>query len=135
MAIPAGAMARINTFLTNLATAAATRQAAYLAAHGRYFQGLRVLTITPADGATANPDRLPSKPTDQAESWADAGLNPGNGLEVNLWCDTYQAPGGQGYVLGVEVWYSGSLWRRTQNFQGPESWRTTGWTDVTPQGG
>jgi hypothetical protein len=133
MAVPAAAMTRIQTFLTNVAAAVATKQATYFAAKGRYWQGRRCLLATPADGATAAPV-LTDHPTDQVESWADLGLNPGANLEVNLWCDTYIAPGGPGYVLGVEVWYSGQLWRRTQNFQGPESWRTTPWTDVTPVG-
>lgn len=37
-------------------------------------------------------------------------------------------------IATVEVLVGGRLWRRPQNFQGPEAWRTTPWTDCTPVG-
>lgn len=130
MPVPAAVQTRVNTFLANVAATAATRQATYIAARGRYWQGRRVCSQTPADGATAAPV-LTDRPTDQAESWADLNLTLPANIEVNLWCDAYQAPGARhGYMLGVEVVYGGELWYRTQNFQGPETWRTVGWTRI-----
>ncbi len=132
MPVPANVVTRVNALLATLATVMATRQALYFSNHSKYFQGLRTMVITPADGATAAPV-LSSHPTDQAASWGDLNVNLPAQMEVCLTCDAYEAPGnGHGYVLGVEVVYGGELWRRTQNFVGPAVERSTPWTNVTP---
>lgn len=110
------------------------RQEAYRATHGRYWQGLpshasrpSFTTAGPADGVP--PDRMSSKPMDQAESWADvlsewAGVN----VPARMQVDAYYTPGGEhGWTLTMEVVHNGTVYARTRNV-GPETHRERPWT-------
>lgn len=152
----AAVQTRINTFLANLFADVATRQTAYYNGQEtvrpaskdrdgsdvpavtrqrrRYWQGLKLLAADPADGATAAPITT-RKPHYQPESWADFGVTLPANSEVNIWCDQYQGPEGDGWVLHVQVQYNGRVWHRSRQ-HGPETWRTSGgWEDITPSGG
>lgn len=120
-------LAEINSRLATLAGQIATRQAAYFAAHGRYWQGLCTHATAPGDGTEAAADREGTRPTDEAESWTDAGLTPDRLFALQ--CDTYEGPTGPGYVLTVTVTWSGRTWQRAQGY-GPETHRTFAWRQL-----
>lgn len=109
------------------------KQAAFLAARGKYWQGIRttVLTALPnnltADGTTAEvvPDTS-VHPTDQAETWADANISLGATIPMALEIHTYDGLGGMGYVGIVYVKVNGTTYVRAQN-NGPQTWRTFAW--------
>ncbi|MDA2916756.1 hypothetical protein MYX64_07970 [Nitrospinae bacterium AH_259_B05_G02_I21] len=113
----------------NLASHVADRQAAYLATNGRYFQGIRTHSPTPADGAVGAPD--PSrKPTDQVEDWTGAGFTLPASMPAALAVHVYDGPAGKGYTAIFEVVVAGKRWRRAESF-GPEAaWRTHAWVEI-----
>ena len=122
--------ARLATLWTNQVL---PRQAAYFAAHGRYWQGIVTTdrinlpnTLT-ADAAAAEmvPDKT-RKPTDQNENWTDAGLPLEATIPMGLCIDVYDGPLGMGYVGVVVAKHNGTIYSRAQNF-GPETWRTLPW--------
>jgi hypothetical protein len=103
-----------------------TYQDDYFAANGTYFQALASHS-SPPEG-DANPDGLPSHPTDQAEALADLWDYAGLPASVN-WSfrvDTYDGPDGPGYVLTVGCSHGNDHWQRSINY-GPESYRTVDW--------
>ena len=114
-------------------------QNAYFATHGRYWQGLLSHISAPAhtdshDGEAA-PDRMASKPTDQAESWSD--VLPGWAtvrFPGRLQVDVYDGPSGKGWVYIADVMHNGTRFRRIVNV-GPETFRTQGWYQVIPMAG
>lgn len=114
---------------SNLASHVADRQAAYLATNGRYFQGIRTHSPVPADGAGAAPD--PSrKPTDQAESWQDAGFALPAAMPAALAVHVYDGPKGKGYTAILEVLVTGKRLMRAESF-GPEAvHRTHAWAEI-----
>ncbi len=131
MAAPSDTLAaQINAKLQRIALSVAIRQAAYLAARGRYWQGIRTHLVPPADGTLAATD--PNvHPTDQTETWADLGIDLDPTLEVMLEVDAYVSTGGQGYVFRATIRMQGGLetWQRAQNF-GPDGLRTHGWRRI-----
>jgi hypothetical protein len=122
---------RVDTILANHWPNAQARQAAYFARTGKYWQGLRTATIPPSHTTAAYfdlvPDRYTSRPTDQAETWAEAFAEIENlAIPMAITMDVYQAPAGWGYVATVEARYNGTLYRRSQNV-GAETGRTVAW--------
>lgn len=105
----------------------------YLDTKGRgYMQALWSHSTPPADGALVAPDLPTSKPTDQAESFADlwSAVVIGQGkLPVRLRIDVYDGPSGRGYVITVEVIMAGRTYTRSINV-GSERWRDVGWTEL-----
>ena len=130
MAIPSGALAtRIHTLATALLADFATRQETYRTNRGRYWQGIRTPVVVPLTPATVAPN-LTLRPTDQAESWADAGVVLPAQVEVSIQVDVYQAPGGHGFVVCVFIRMSATeTWMRCYNV-GPETWRTHDWQQI-----
>lgn len=128
MATPAEIRQQVQQWLTNLWSHIQNRQENYLAAHGRYFQGLRTHVVIPLEGAEAAPDAIADKPTDQAEGWADQFTLPA-AFPCQLRINTYDGPLGKGYVGIVRVRIGGETWERRQN-NGPEVWRTVPWTQL-----
>jgi hypothetical protein len=108
-----------------------TRQATYMANHGgRPFQGLHSHSLPPQDGALTAPDRLTSKPTDQAEAWS-AGHDLLATEPMSIRIDTYRTAAGWGYVATCQVRLaSGVIWERSAAV-GPEAAeRTVAWHQV-----
>lgn len=106
----------------------AATQAAYLAEHGVYAQGLSTHSAPPTLGAPAAPDRLASAPTDQAEAWAD--LLPQSGIPTTwrfaLRIDVYSAGETAGYVIVASVRdANGGVWERRID-EGPQG-RSHAW--------
>ena len=102
-----------------------TKQATYLGAHGRYFQGLPSHTATPADGNDAAPDSLTATPSYQTDSWASLGGFPATTKSV-IECHQYDGPLGKGYLVFLTVLVGGRRWRRAIEF-GPETFRNAAW--------
>lgn len=102
------------------------RQAAYLAAKGRYWQGIRVISGDPPEDMAAVPCNAAAKPTDQAEDWTAFGLALPATLGFVLRIDVYDGPAGKGYVATVEAKKNGVIYERARNV-GPEAFRTFAW--------
>lgn len=117
------------------------RQATYAANHGgRYWQGLRNLSFEPLHTtqsfADATPDLMDSHPTDQAETWLDFLPEIENvAIPACVIFDVYQNSDGWGYVATVMARHNGTIYRRSQNGAGTETWRTEGWHVYTPFAG
>ncbi len=102
-------------------------QAAYFAAHGRYWQGLASTSILPQDGVETAPDRLNDAPAYQGFAWAQAFPSLPATLPMCIWIDQYVTPELVcGYEAHVAVRVLGVRYERSQNV-GPETWRTTPW--------
>ena len=106
----------------------------YLDAKGRgYMQALWSHSAPPADGALVAPDLLTSKPTDQAESFADlwsAVVVADGKIPVRLRIDVYDGPDGKGHVITVECIVAARTYTRSIN-TGGEKWREQDWIEVT----
>lgn len=114
-----------DAMLANLAAHVADRQAAYLLAHGRYFQGIRTHRQGQTPGVGAPPETS-RRPTDQAEDWNGAGFSLPPAIELHV----YDGPAGKGYTAIIEVLVAGKRWRRAES-SGPESaHRTHAWREV-----
>ena len=115
------------------------RQAAYAAQHGgRYWQGLRCLSVEPlhttASFADIVPDLLTSRPTDQAESWLDFLPEIENvAIPAVVIFDVYENSDGWGYVATVMTKHNDVIYRRSQNGAGSETWRKEAWHVYTPE--
>lgn len=109
------------------------RQEIYLAAHGVYFQGLPTHLVKPADGADVAPDGLSSKPTDQAESWHDAGFVLPDKLPMAVTINVYESPDGHGYEVVLRVRVNDRQYRRVLQ-HGPETWRERDWVEEVNNG-
>lgn len=107
-----------------------TRQGTFFAANGRYWQGLRTMSFTPADGETRTPDVGTRTPTDQTGAPWPAAIRS-LGMEIALQCDAYDGPLGKGYVLIAQVSIGDRTWERARN-EGPETWRTHDWVRLGP---
>lgn len=125
MATPEQIRAACDTKLNAAWAHVQTRQAAYLTSRGRYFQGVRTHAVTPSDGLETPPSPL-GRPSDQSESWLEAGYSLPVTMPMCLEIHTYHGPHGKGYVAVLTVRISGHTWRRVQNV-GPETWRTRAW--------
>lgn len=109
-------------------------QTSYALAHrGGYFQGLRSHSAIPADGAAASPDRLTSKPTDQADTltsfWEGAGLPAKTPFALSV--NVYDGPQGRGFEVVYLAVVGGQTYSRIVNV-GPETQRETPWAAVLP---
>lgn len=138
MASLAQVRTRVDDWLAARWPTVQARQATYAANHnGRYWQGLKTHTGEPnhttATFADATPDRMTSKPSDQAETWRDF-LDEINGVAIPavFVMDCYQAPGGWGYVAHVYARHNGVLYHRAQGV-GPEN-RNQAWHVVDENG-
>ena len=102
-----------------------SRQDAFFAARGRYWQGIRTHAALPVDGVDAAPDP-DAHPTDQPETWADVGITLPAACAFSLEIHAYDGPGGHGYVVIATFRYGGNTWSRTWNV-GPEPYRAALW--------
>lgn len=129
---PAQIRNAVDTWLSNRWSAIQTMQANYLAAHGRYWQGLKTHSVRPADGAETAPDLLNDKPTDQAHRWSDVFTLPAT-MPARVTINVYDGPQGRGYEAIVSVKIGSDVWRRVAQV-GPETHRARGWHRVTEAG-
>ncbi len=121
MSIPSGLKTKIDGRLSLMLTHLEARQEAYIAAHGRYFQGIRTHAVLPKgeiDEETPPNSRV--KPTDQAEDWDDVGILLPAKMPFALAIDVYDGPRGVGWSARVEVDYRGILHSRRVGF-GPDA--------------
>lgn len=126
--------AKVDTWLTNNFPAVISKQNAYLAANGRYWQGLlscsgtnQIPNFTTASDGDAVQDNLSSKPYYEAERISD--IFPtfvGLALPAAFQCDQYVGPFGVGYTVTVYVRFNGVIYFRAHTV-GPESWRESAW--------
>lgn len=120
----------VDAKLATLWAAIQTKQDAYAAAHGgRYWQGLKTHTVTPADGTETTPDVGTRVPTDQPSVWPSALRNTAMPMAIQI--DVYDGVLGPGYTATVFVTVAGTTYSRTAN-SGPETWRTQPWAQVEP---
>jgi hypothetical protein len=135
MATLAQVRTRVDNWLEARWPTVQSRQEAYYAVHSKYWQGLRCMAAEPnhttAQFNDAVSDLLNGKPTDQAETWLDflAEIS-GVAIPAVFVMDTYQSPGGHGYVAHVYAAHNGTLYHRAQNV-GPETGRTVAWHAVS----
>jgi hypothetical protein len=124
-AINGGVLAVVDSQLAAIWPELLAAQTRYYVENGRFFQGLFTHSQVPADGNQAEPDRLWSKPTDQAETWLFLDIElftPLARLPFMSWLDTYAAPAGVGFVFCSQVYVGVALYEKCLNY-GPESFR------------
>lgn len=100
------------------------RQQVYRAMNGRFWQGARTHTVTPADGNATAPD-LTRKAGD-FEDWQTFGAQLPASVECAFQVDTYSGPSGDGYTVTVFVVVNGETWTRTATV-GADARRATQW--------
>jgi hypothetical protein len=120
----------VNSRLSTFWSGFRTKQTAYKAAHGRYWQGL-VFSSVPDDGAlvTPNYNLVAGSHTD---SWA-AILNGDlpSQVEAQMFCDTYEAPEGiHGYFLTCRVSKSGVTYERVAQVENGGLVTTGSWAAI-----
>lgn len=130
---------RLSTLWTNQIL---PRERAYFSAKGRYWQGIITTDLASlpnnrdADASTAEvAPGISRKPTDQAETWSDAGLSLGATIPMAIEIHTYDGPNGRGFVGLVWVRHNGNVYSRAQehhesDVQG-EPWRSFAWRRET----
>jgi hypothetical protein len=123
---------KIDARLSALWSAIQAKEAAYYAAHGHYWQGLKTHTVYPADGNDTAPDVGTTAPTDQPDAWPAAITK--TALPMALQVDVYDGPSGQGYVVHLHVTVNSKHYCRTAQV-GPETSRVQGWHIVPPDEG
>jgi len=105
-------------------------QAKFVAANGRYSQGVLTHATVPGDRALLAPSKS-RKPTDQDEDWT-AGL--GENLAATLPCalavDVYHGPDGQGYGIRALVMSAGKLYARVEWIVNPAGVADQDWAEV-----
>jgi len=91
----------IDTAVADLITAINAAQVTYLAANGKYWQGLLSHSVIPADGNSVAADQLTQQPSDQSEDWNDfLGEDAPGTLPAAIYVHTYKKPTGvQGYRI------------------------------------
>lgn len=130
MPLPDALRTRLEDVIDALKTKVVSRQNTYFANHGRYWQGVRTLSLGSVPDGTETAVDGSLKPSDQAETWADfLGVDLPGTLPVALWIDAYDGPQGKGYVVTAEVTYNSKVWSRSWNV-GPETWRSVAWHEV-----
>ena len=122
---------KVNNWLTPKWANLVSKQDAYFAANGGYFQG-RFTHSTDVDGEAAErvPDKLDDHPTDQVHDWRDF---TGNVFDVlsfpcRLQIDVYESPDGHGWSALLQVLYRGTVYERRKGV-GPEG-RNHDWRKV-----
>ena len=117
---------QVDAELADLFAGAPARQAVFFGNNGRYWEGRRVMVLTPTDGALVATN-TGAKQTD-CPSWSAAGVTIPATMRCAVEVLAYQAPGGQhGWVAIAWVRCQGGIYRRSRNFAGPETWRTHAW--------
>jgi len=117
----------VDAKLAGIWPAVQARQAAFLAANGRYWQGKRTHVVTPSEGVETAANNLADRPTNEAAGWT--GLPAA--MPMVLTMDVYEASGGHGYVASVRVSVLGTTYERAQAV-GPEAAaRTFAWRIAT----
>lgn len=123
--------ARANSFINNALPTVIERQDAYLALHGRYWQGLLTHDVPPSHTNAADndskPNRFNNKPTDQVETWSDifpewSDLN----FPASVAFEPYDGPQGKGWVAQIFMIFNSILYIKTIN-HGPETYRQFDW--------
>lgn len=133
MATPAQIRDAVDARLATLWAAIQNKEDTYAANHaGRYWQGLRTHTVTPADGVTITPNIGTRTPSDQPDPWPLAIRNAT--LPMALQVDVYDGPEGVGYVATVTVAINGQDFQRSAQV-GPETWRAKGWAPIPARAG
>lgn len=125
---PKGIEAQANAAINDLIDSLASIQPGYRAMHGRYWQGVRTPQGTPANGAVLETDK-DRKPSDQDESWYDAGAALPDSSLISVAVHVYDGPSGQGYDLEGRIELGGSIWQRVAH-TGVESWRERDWIEI-----
>ena len=126
MAIPSGLLIIINKDIADLVADMAGRQPIYFTTNGRFWQGIKTPDRPPR--ARPDPPDKSRRPTDQAESWDDFGVDLPPTVRAALVVDVYDGPLGHGYVVRSEVETGAAeLWEKAINV-GSETHRGHGWT-------
>jgi hypothetical protein len=121
--------AAVDLWVANWLPVLSSRQETFLAANGRYWQGLASHAARPShlpnrDGGGAG-DRLTDHPTDQAQDWV-ALLPEWQSvlLPAEFRVDVYDGGQGQGkgWTLAAEFAHNGSVWRRVVNGGPDQDW-------------
>ena len=120
-----------DTFVADHKQKLKNRQDAYLAKHGRFWQGALTPATPPDDGAVGTPD-LTLKVPGFRSSWGHV-LKGANAWPAE-WpfsarCDTYDGPAGKGWTLTVSVTKNAKTHTRVRDF-GPLA-QDIGWFQVT----
>jgi hypothetical protein len=125
----ASEQAAIDAAVATLVTAINSAQVTYLAANGRYWQGLISHSTIPADGGSVAADNLTAQPSDQSEDWNDflGGSAPGS-LPAALYVHTYKKPNGsQGYKIQKLFIYAAAFYSSSVDSgnDSSEAWGST----------
>lgn len=91
-----------------------SRQAAFFAGYGRYFQGLPLTSGVPADGERLPIDQGGAMPTDQPVPWPVEELPPT--LPAQIAINVYESSAGHGYTVLMRHMWAGTTWRRTIDY-------------------
>lgn len=109
-----------------------SKQTAYHASHGVYWQGLRLFTVTPADGTEETPTSADNTPSDVTTTWIQfLGVDLPGTLEFNLEIHSTGVDPGDGtvengFLAMVWVEIAGNIYQRQQGY-GEASGRSRGW--------
>ena len=116
----------IDTHIATILPALTTRQAAVLKNRGHYFQGLKLSTAVPADGALAVLDNTTVAPSyAPALTWlAFFGSVPA-AFPAQIAIDQYVSPEGPGWVIVLRVIQASIHGHRRINV-GPATWMDSG---------
>lgn len=121
----------IDQLLSSKWSQVVSAQVNHAASAGRFCQLLPTMEAVPKDGAEVSPDKLARKAGGETKSWEDfAGILPAK-LRSKIEVTAYDGPEGKGFVLILMVNEGQTTLQRCLN-HGPETWRSTGWVDVTP---
>jgi hypothetical protein len=121
MALPVARRNKVNTFIDSIRPTLQTRQNAYRAAKGRFWQGISTNDRNnPPDDTDVAPNKG-RRPTDQTEDWTDMAAGFPANWPANVEVNTYSGPQGDGFTLVARVRGTGAeIWERIVNF-GPET--------------
>ncbi len=102
-----------------------------------YWQGLESHTTPPThvdDVTIVEPDQLDTSPTDQPESWHEAGFVeiPVSEWPCSMRVDVYDGPQGVGFTLTLSFTFNGVVNVRVIN-EGPETNREHDWVEYVTQ--
>lgn len=118
----------VNTKLAAIWAAIQSKQDAFFATNGRFWQGILTHNVHPADGNETVPTIGTTCPSDQlGQPWPASIRN--NPHPMALQMDCYNGPAGVGYVATVYVRIGGNVWTRAAQV-GPETWRQYGWRQL-----
>lgn len=107
------------------------KEADFLAAWGKYFQGIETPAAYPVDGADMDPD-LTLHPTDQPQDWTNflGSYNIGK-VPASLDITFHDGPSGRGFTLGLRYQnVQNEVWGRSVG-SGPYG-VTAAWTRLIP---